>query len=718
MAKLTAEQILFKAGTHAKNGEVAEARQLYRLVLQSQPNNKLAKQGLTRLDEIAPEIPQPPSDLINALAAAYNAGQITAVASQIAEALRRYPDSFILWSIEGLRLRALEQYERAAAAFAEVIRLNPGYADGHSNLGITLLDLGKPQAAEEALKRAVALRPDYAEAHNNLGNALKHQGKLVPAMRGYESALKLRPDFAEAHSNLGSAHRERGNVDPALAHLRRAIALKPDFAEAYVHLAMTLKEHGEIAAAIDHLARALDLKPDHPAARAQLLHLRQHACDWSRTGEMNASLATLGLIGTCVPPFSTLAMEDNPERQKLRSVNWSRQTYSQQPMPLPPPSPERPAKLRIGYFGADFHDHATLFLMAGLLREHDRTRFEIRVYSYGRHKKGVWRDLMLEHVDSFADVHAKDDEEIVRLARQDQLDIAIDLKGYTGDTRSELFASRLAPIQIAYLGYPGTMGADFIDYMIADPIVIPLEERKAYTEHVIVLPHTYQPTDDQRHIPDTTTSRADFGLPEDAFVFCSFNNNYKIGPAEFDIWMRLLQAVPNSVLWLLRSNPTAEVNLRREAEARGIAADRIVLAEKVEHAAHLARHRHADLFLDTFNYNAHTTASDALWASLPLVTKRGRQFSARVAASLLSAIGLEELVTDTEEAYEQLILVLANDPARLSDLRERLAANRKTHPLFDTKQYTRHFEAGLNEADRRHREGLAPADIRVSALPA
>jgi protein O-GlcNAc transferase len=717
MAKLTAEQILFKAANHAKKGEVAEARQLYRLVLQSQPNNKLAKQGLTRLDDIAPEVPQPPADLISTLAAAYNAGQITAVESQIAAALRQYPGSFILWNIEGLRLRALEQYERAAAAFTEVTRLNPGYADGHNNLGITRLDLKQPQAAEEALKKAVALRPDYAEAHNNLGNALKAQGKLVPAMRGYESALKLRPDFAEAHSNLGSAHRERGNFDPALAHLRRAIAVKPDFAEAYVHLAMTLKDQGEIAGAIDHLARALELKPDHPAARAQLLHLRQHACDWTRMDEQAAALSSLGLIGTCVPPFSTLAMEDHPERQKLRSANWSRQTYSQQPLPFPPPSPERPEKLRIGYFGADFHDHATLFLMAGLLREHDRTRFAIHVYSYGRQKKGAWRDRAIEHVDSFADVHAMDDEEIVRLARQDRLDIAIDLKGYTGDTRSELFASRLAPIQIAYLGYPGTMGADFIDYMIADPIVIPPEERSAYTERLIVLPHTYQPTDDQRHIPATTTSRADVGLPEGAFVFCSFNNNYKISPAEFDIWMRLLQAVPNSVLWLLRSNPTAEINLRREAEARGITAERLVFAEKLDHPAHLARHRHADLFLDTFNYNAHTTASDALWAGLPLVTKRGRQFSARVAASLLSAIGLDELVTGTAEAYEQLILALAQDPARLKDLRHRLATNRQTHPLFDTKLYTRHVEAGLEESHRRHREGLAPADITVATLP-
>jgi predicted O-linked N-acetylglucosamine transferase (SPINDLY family) len=717
MAKLTAEQILFKANAHAKKGEFAEARQLYRIVLQGQPNNKPAKLGLARLDDIAPETPQPPAELISALAAAYNAGHITTVESQIAAALRQYPASYLLWNIEGLRLRALAQYERAAGAFSEVSRLAPGYADGYNNLGITLLDLGRPQAAEEALEKAVSLRADYAEAQNNLGNALKAQGKLAAAMRCYEKAIQLRPDFAEAHSNLGSAHRERGNLDQAVAHLRRAVMQKPNFAEAYVHLASAWKDRGDIAAAVECLARAVELKPDHQAARGQLLHLRQHACDWTCTNEMTAALPTLGLVGACVPPFTTLATEDNPERQKLRSVNWRKQTYWQQPLPLEKPAPERPAKLRIGYFGADFHDHATLFLMAGLLRTHDRNRFEIRVYSYGRHKKGVWRDRMLDHVDSFADVHSLDDEEIIRQAREDRLDIAIDLKGYTGDTRSELFASRLAPVQIAYLGYPGSMGADFIDYMIADPVVIPPEERKAYTEHVIFLPHTYQPTDDQRHIPETTTSRADFGLPEEAFVFCSFNNNYKIGHAEFDIWMRLLHAIPESVLWLLRSNPAAEVNLHREAEARGVASGRIIFAEKVEQPAHLARHRHADLFLDTFNYNAHTTASDALWAGLPVVTKRGRQFSARVAASLLSAIGLEELVTETAEAYEKLILALAQDPTRLAELRTRLAANRQTHPLFDTKQYTRYFEAGLDAAHRRYREGLEPADITVAATP-
>lgn len=713
MAKLTAEQILFKANAHAKKGEFSEARQLYRVVLQAQPNNKPAKQGLARLDAMAPETPQPPADLITALAAAYNAGRITSVEPQIAAALRQYPASFLLWNIEGLRLRALAQYERAASAFTEVTRLEPGYADGYNNLGITLIDLGKPQAAEEALASAVALRPDYPEGHNNLGNALKAQGKLSAAMRCYEKALQLRPDFAEAHSNLGSAHRERGNLDPAVAHLRRAVAERPDFVDAYVHLASALKDQGQITAAIDCLARAVDLKPDHQVAKGQLLHLRQHACDWTRTSEMTAALPTLGLLGASVPPFTTLAMEDNPERQKVRSINWRKQTYRQHPQTLPPAVAERPEKLRIGYFSADFHDHATLFLMAGLLREHDRSRFEVRAYSYGRHKKGIWRDRMLGHVDHFADVHALDDDDIVRLARQDRLDIAIDLKGYTGDTRSEVFASRLAPVQIAYLGYPGTMGADFIDYMIADPVVIPPKERSAYTEHVIYLPHTYQPTDDQRHIPETSTTRADFGLPEDAFVFCSFNNNYKIGPAEFDVWMRLLHAVPTGVLWLLRSNPAAEVNLRREAQARGIVADRLVFAEKMEHAAHLARHRHADLFLDTFNYNAHTTASDALWAGLPLVTKRGRQFSARVAASLLCAIGLDDLVTETEEAYETLILSLAQDPAHLKDIKTRLAANRQSHPLFDTKRYTRDFEAGLEEAHRRYRDGLPAADISL-----
>jgi predicted O-linked N-acetylglucosamine transferase (SPINDLY family) len=375
--------------------------------------------------------------------------------------------------------------------------------------------------------------------------------------------------------------------------------------------------------------------------------------------------------------------------------------------------PAADGRIRIGYFSADFHDHATLYLMAGLLREHHRGRFAIHAYSYGRDLCGTMRDHLLAHVDGFHAIGDMADAAVAELSRTQGLDIAVDLKGYTQNGRPQLFAHRLAPVQIAYLGYPGTSGADFIDYMVADPVVVPERERTGFSENLLILPVSYQPNDGMRAIAPRGPTRIECGLPETGFVFCAFHQSYKISPREFAIWMRLLDRVEGSVLWLLRSNRWAEQNLRREAAARGIAPERLVFADYVPQAEHLARLRLADLFLDTFNVNAHTTASDALWAGLPFVTRAGRQFAARVGASLLEAIGLPELIADTDEAYEALILDLATQPLRLEVIKAKLATNRLTQPLFDTSNYTRHFEAALVAVHERHMAGLAPASITI-----
>ncbi|MBV1689549.1 hypothetical protein KRR38_18150 [Novosphingobium sp. G106] len=351
--------------------------------------------------------------------------------------------------------------------------------------------------------------------------------------------------------------------------------------------------------------------------------------------------------------------------------------------------------------------------MAGLLREHDRSRFEIHAFSYGPALDDAMRRKMIAHTDSFSDVRELADRDIEVLARGMNLDIAVDLKGYTQNGRTQIFARRLAPVQVSYLGYPGSCGADFIDYLVADRVVIPVEQESHYSEKLILLPGSYQPNDDRRAIAETTCARADHGLPEGAFVFCSFNQSYKISPREFAIWMRLLGRVEGSVLWLLKSNVWAEAALRKAAAEHGIAPQRLVFAGTLPHAEHLARHRHADLFLDTFNVNAHTTASDALWAGLPVITLAGRQFAARVAASLLHAIGLSDLVTETPKAYEALALDLATQSQKLADVKARLGANRLATPLFDTVGYTRKLEQGFTEAYRRHTEGLPPGEIVI-----
>jgi predicted O-linked N-acetylglucosamine transferase (SPINDLY family) len=374
-------------------------------------------------------------------------------------------------------------------------------------------------------------------------------------------------------------------------------------------------------------------------------------------------------------------------------------------------------KIRIGYYSADFHDHATARLMAQLLEEHDTERFEVYGFSFGPDRDDGMRRRVCAAVNEFFDVRKKTDIEVAELSRELKIDIAVDLKGYTQDARPGIFAHGCAPVQVNYLGYPGTMGAEYMNYLIADSTVSPEETRACYTEKLVYLPGSYQVNDSKRSISSTIFAREEVGLPSEGFVFCSFNNNYKITPSSFDGWARILSAVEGSVLWLLEDNPTAAKNLRQEAEIRGIAGSRLVFAERMPLHEHLARHRLADLFLDTLPCNAHTTASDALWAGLPVLTCMGRSFAGRVAASLLRSLDLSELVTNTQEAYERRAKELAANPAELARIRNKLAKNRGTGPLFDGKTFAKQIEAAYQVMYDRYKAGLPPAFIDLSARP-
>jgi len=370
-------------------------------------------------------------------------------------------------------------------------------------------------------------------------------------------------------------------------------------------------------------------------------------------------------------------------------------------------------RIRLGYFSADLYHHATANLMAGLFEQHDRSCFEVIAFSFGPSKADAMRRRLEGAFDQFHDVGYLSDSGIAELATRIGIDIAIDLKGFTQHARSGIFAQRVAPLQVNYLGYPGTMAADYIDYLIADQDVIPSGHTAHYREKIVWLPHCYQVNDDRRALADDTFNRRGAGLPEQGFVFCCFNNNWKITPAVFSLWMQLLQRVPGSVLWLLEDTPLAAANLRRAAAAHGIAAGRLVFAPRMSLDQHLARHRVADLFLDTLPYNAHTTASDALWAGLPVITRQGETFASRVAASLLKAVGLPELITASADAYLALALELANDAPRLAALHQKLADNRLVQPLFDTRLFARHIEAGYTAMWQRYQAGLPPDHITV-----
>ena len=592
--------------------------------------------------------------------------------------------------------------EEAVGSFQKAIAITPGVALVHNNLGTVFIDMGKLDEAVESLQRALQIAPDYAEAHSNLGNALRDRGQFSEAIASYERAIEIDPTLATAYNNLGTALLDRRRLADAVANFERALQIKPTFVSAYHNLGNALVDQGRLDEAVDCFDKVLKLKPDHSFALSQKLHQQAHMCDWTSFGELEEITQSLGMEGNPATPFTMLAREDNPSRQLQRARAYAKKLGKGIQRVCPAPSRQPHEKIRIGYFSGHFHDHATLYLMSGLLREHDRQRFETYAFSYGATHFGEMRERAMADADHFIDVSDMPDQAVVDLARKHEIDIGIDLMGYTQHTRSRLFAHGLAPVQINYLVYPGTMGADFIDYIIADPIAIPESERHAFAEKVIYLPDSYQPNDNKRVIAETQTTRADFGLPDGGVVFCCFNNNYKISPREFDIWMRLLCKVEGSVLWLLRGNRWSEVNLRNEAVKRGIDPDQLVFADRLPHGEHLARHKHADLFVDTFNYNAHTTASDAVWAGLPVITKVGRQFSARVGASLLAAVGLSELVTKTEEDYEALILELAMRPDRLAALKVKLAENRLTHPLFDTARYTGSFERALEQVFEDH----------------
>jgi protein O-GlcNAc transferase len=410
-----------------------------------------------------------------------------------------------------------------------------------------------------------------------------------------------------------------------------------------------------------------------------------------------------------------VAIAHRAEDQLFGARTWNQRYYPAAAQPLWRGERYRHERIRVAYLSADLHEHATAYLMAELFERHDRERFEVTAVSWGPQVASPMRTRLQQAFEHFVDVRGRGDVEVAHWLREQEIDIAVDLKGYTFDARLGILAQRPVPVQVNYLGYPGTLAAPYIDYLIADAVVIPPEARMHYAEQVVWLPDSYQVNDRQRVIAARTPSRGELGLPERGIVFCSFNNNYKLTPEVFALWMRLLQQVEGSVLWLLEGNAAVAANLRREAQVRGIAPERLVFAPRAPLPEHLARQRTADLFLDTLPCNAHTTASDALWAGLPLVTCLGATFAGRVAASLLTAVGLPELITPSLAEYEALALRLATDPEALAAVKAKLARNRDTYPLFDSDRTRRHLEAAYVTMWERYQRGEAPAAFAVPA---
>lgn len=613
----------------------------------------------------------------------------------------------------GNAYKILERFHDAAFAYQRAIKIDPTCASTHNNLGAVLYAQGLFDAAASAYQLAIDQDPRLPLAQFGKANTLFAQGKHNDAKPFYLKSIEIAPDFAEAHNNLGNVLQSQGLLEDALASYQQAVAILPEYSDAHNNLGNMFQLLGRLDLAIASYRKAWELRPTFAAAQAQMIHLLQHFCDYRALENFENALCSLGTGPDVIPPFAGLSWVDDGALNLLRSRAWAFKFFKVSLEPTSPQPVANTGRLRVGYFGADFHNHATLILIAGLFRNHKKEDLEIFCYSYGNSLRDDWTQQTERDVEHFFDVREMTDLAIAEFAKSHDLNVAIDLKGYTTHGRTGLFQHRVAPVQMNFLGYPGSLGVNFIDYIIADPFVIPIDHRKFYSEKILYMPHSYQPNDFDRPISEKSSERSDFNLPKESFVFCCFNNNYKISHHQWLIWMKLLTAVEGSVLWLLKANKWAEKNLRLEMRRFGIDPGRLIFANKLPLDQHLARHRHADLFLDTFVYNAHTTASDALWAGLPIVTKSGGQFSARVAASLLNAIGLPELVVETDEHYVDLALNLASNPEKLADIRKKLNKNRLTSPLFDAKRFTRNFESGLKMAYDHYLSGEEPADIFV-----
>jgi protein O-GlcNAc transferase len=620
----------------------------------------------------------------------------------------------------GVARFAADNPKGAETALRRMIAAAPGMAEGYANLGVVLQNAGFPAAGVAAQDRAVLLKPNSPEGYYNRGGARMTRGDRIGAAEDYFQVLALKPLDVGAANALGMALREMGHVERAVRAHRRVLSIDPQFAEGYRDFGHALRESGSLRESAVSYGRVALTAPGRTDAVNYELFTRQAYCDWSRYDALRAQVHKIVADDEqFILPLAGLSIDTTAEEQLRAARRFYRVNVQPRPQPEPPPRRRRAAadgRLTVAYGSADFHEHATAYLAAEMFELHDRSRFRFIAYSYGIDDGSPMRARLTAAFEVFRNVRHMGLDEVRAQAEADGVDIFVDLKGYTKQARLDLLSRRLAPVQVSYLGYPGTLGSDCMDYVIGDRFVTPMAHEPFYSEKIVQLPDSYQINDRRRPLDGRVPTRAEYGLPENAVVFCAFNTTYKINPMMFGAWMRLLQAEPGSVLWLFEANAEANDNLRREAASRGVDPARLVFAPKRPLADHLARHRLADLAVDSFPYTGHTTTSDALWTGLPVVTLLGETFASRVAAGLLNAAGLPETVATSLEAYEEMALRLARDPATLRAYRERLETTRMQVPLFDSLRFTRHMERAYETMWAVHESGAPPRSFAVPPI--
>ena len=714
-----------------QNGNFDEALSFYNKILAAQPNHydalnlsgaiaivnknyKLANDLLFKAITIKP----------NQANAHFNRGIALQELKKYKEAIICYDNAikikenyYSAYCNRGQVFLKLKKIDAAISDFNKAIREQPNFPQAHLDLGVAFLKAEDYSQAIISFDRAIEINPNLEVAHYNRGVCYFLISDFNEALRSFNESIRLRPDFADAFTSRGDTLEALRQYEDAVSNYIKAIDIRPDFAEDYYGLGILFFKTNHPEISINYLQRAIDLDAKNNFALGILLHVKMQLCDWSNFNILMVKfLKKIAAKQKQISAFVTLTIFDDLKLQRQCAKNYANDLCDPSRYKFLPEIIKRPRdkKIRIGYFSADFKQHPVSYLTAELFELHNRDQFEIIAFSFGPSSLDEMRKRLEKGFDKFIDVRSKNDREISLLAREMKIDIAIDLSGHTSGARYPLFVMRVAPIQVNYLGYPGTIGSNCHDYIIADTIVIPEDKQRFYTEKVAYLPGTFMVNDSTCLPSEKCYTRTEFNLPEDEFIFCCFNASYKITQTTFAGWIRILIKVPNSVLWLSSMNETAMKNLKMQASKEGVNNDRIIFAPRMSNINdHLNRIRLADLFLDTFPYNAHTTANDALRVGLPLLTLIGETFASRVAASLLNSLGLSELITTNQEAYEAKAIDLAINPDHLRNLKSKLLSNLPGSSLSNTKLFTQNIEKAYQEMYRRYQEDLPPETITI-----
>jgi protein O-GlcNAc transferase len=682
------------------------------LLAAKQPADAVA--SFQRAVELKADFAEAHSNLGNALA---ELGRREEAVASHRQAIALKPDYAEAYNNLGNVLTALGRFDDAAEACQRALEIRPNYAKAHHNLATAHARQRRQEEAIAAFRQAIAANPDYAEAYRDLGDALLAQRRDDEAVVALERAVRLRPDDADAHISLGSALSSQRQMGDAVAAYRRAIALQPDHAVAHHGLGNALAAAGDLEDAAQSYRRASEAKAVDCPALLQYVQVCNQMCAWRQAAPHSQALLAQARHESFIgPPLPILAVADDPAAQHAAARAFVRHRIGSDYRALWNGERYQHQRIKLAYFSCDLREHPAARLIVDLMERHDRSQFEVFAISCGPDDKSALRRRLSLACDHFIDVQPLADAAIAQRLRALEIDVLVDLDGHREASRSRVLAWRPVPAQVAFLGYPATMGADFIDYAIVDRTVVPEEQQPFFSEKLIYLPDCFQVSDSKRPTPPPT-SRAKLGLPEQALVFCCFNNSYKITAAFFEVWMRLLAAVPGSVLWLIADNRWAQANLQDEARRAGIDPARLIFTPRVDYPSYLAHQLAADLFLDTSPYNGGDTCNDALWCGLPLITCCGSSYASRMAASLLKAIGMPELVTHSLAQYEDLALALARAPARLASLKDQLVHNKTRTALFNTERFCRNIEAAFGEMRRASEAGEQPSPFSIELAP-